>query len=221
MNYRFELSKPNTTEFRCEIAIGAEQTFQQFHDKIVETLGFDASQMASFFTLDQYGNRVKEISLMDMSTGEEGEPKTLVMENTTIRDAINAACIELDYVYDYFADKYLRVEYAGEYKGDASALPLCLLCEGEMPRQTSVEEAEDWGFEDEEDVGYDDSFMEEFGGSGMDDEPRRGRRGRRRGEIFGRGDRPQSCDGREDRPHGAVGTQCLFGALRRQRRDGG
>ena len=102
MNYRFELSKPNTTEFRCEIAIGAEQTFQQFHDKIVETLGFDASQMASFFTLDQYGNRVKEISLMDMSTGEEGEPKTLVMENTTIRDAINAACIELDYVYDYF-----------------------------------------------------------------------------------------------------------------------
>ena len=121
MNYRFELSKPNTTEFRCEIAIGAEQTFQQFHDKIVETLGFDASQMASFFTLDQYGNRVKEISLMDMSTGEEGEPKTLVMENTTIRDAINAACIELDYVYDYFADKYLRVEYAGEYKGVVTA----------------------------------------------------------------------------------------------------
>ena len=117
MNYRFEITKPNTTDFRCEIAIGAEQTFQQFHDKIVETLGFDASQMASFFTLDRYGNRVKEISLMEMSMGdgddEEGT-KTLVMDSTTIRDAINAACIELDYVYDFFSNKYLRVEYAGE-----------------------------------------------------------------------------------------------------------
>ena len=179
MNYRFEITKPNTTDFRCEIAIGAEQTFQQFHDKIVETLGFDASQMASFFTLDRYGNRVKEISLMEMSMGdgddEEGT-KTLVMDSTTIRDAINAACIELDYVYDFFSNKYLRVEYAGEYVGDsADVLPLCLFCDGELPRQTSVEEAEDWAYDKEEDD-YDDSFMEEFGGSDTGSRRRGGKR---------------------------------------------
>ena len=161
MNYRFEITKPNTTDFRCEIAIGAEQTFQQFHDKIVETLGFDASQMASFFTLDRYGNRVKEISLMEMSMGD---------------DAINAACIELDYVYDFFSNKYLRVEYAGEYVGDsADVLPLCLFCDGELPRQTSVEEAEDWAYDKEEDD-YDDSFMEEFGGSDTGSRRRGGKR---------------------------------------------
>ena len=57
MDYRFEISKPDSTDFRCEIAINGEQTFQQLHDKIVETLNFDGSQMASFFTLDKMGNR--------------------------------------------------------------------------------------------------------------------------------------------------------------------
>ena len=68
MNYRFEISLPNSSDFRCEIAMGGKQTFQQFHDKIIEVLGYDGSQMASFYTLDRMGNRVKEIALMDMST---------------------------------------------------------------------------------------------------------------------------------------------------------
>ena len=53
MDYRFEISLPTSSDFRCEIAVGGEQTFQQFHDKIVETLNYDSSQMASFFTLDR------------------------------------------------------------------------------------------------------------------------------------------------------------------------
>ena len=71
MDYRFEISLPTSSDFRCEIAVGGEQTFQQFHDKIVETLNYDSSQMASFFTLDRMGNRVKEIALMDMTTEDE------------------------------------------------------------------------------------------------------------------------------------------------------
>ena len=41
MDYRFEISLPTSSDFRCEIAVGGEQTFQQFHDKIVETLNYD------------------------------------------------------------------------------------------------------------------------------------------------------------------------------------
>ena len=44
MDYRFEISKPDSNDFRCEIAINGEQTFQQLHDKLVETLNFDGSQ---------------------------------------------------------------------------------------------------------------------------------------------------------------------------------
>ena len=59
MDYRFEISLPNSSDFRCEIAIGGDQTFQQFHDKIVDVLNYDNSQMASFFTIDKMGNRGK------------------------------------------------------------------------------------------------------------------------------------------------------------------
>ena len=164
MDYRFEISKPDSNDFRCEIAINGEQTFQQFHDKIVETLGFDRSQMASFFTLDKMGNRGREIALMEMSAEDDDENATLVMDVTTIREVVNASCIELEYVYDFFANKYLKIEYAGEYIGDsADVLPLCVYCEGDLPQQTEYDVNEDWEFDKDEDE-YDDSFMEEFGG---------------------------------------------------------
>ena len=114
MDYRFEISLPTSSDFRCEIAVGGEQTFQQFHDKIVETLNYDSSQMASFFTLDRMGNRVKEIALMDMTTEDE-ENETLVMDNTKISDIIKPGCLELEYVYDFFSNKYFKVEYEGDY----------------------------------------------------------------------------------------------------------
>ena len=173
MDYRFEISKPVSNDLRCEFAIKGEETFQQFHDKIVETLGFDGSQMASFFTLDKMGNRGKEIALMEMSSDDEDdENNTLVMDVTTIREVVNASCIELEYVYDFFANKYLKVEYAGEYIGDsADVLPLCVYCDGVLPQQTEYDANEDWAFDPDENE-YDDSFMEEFGGSG-----RKSRRG--------------------------------------------
>ena len=178
MDYRFEISKPDSSDFRCEIAINGDQTFQQFHDKIVETLGFDGSQMASFFALDKLGNRGKEIALMEMSLGDDDEENsTLVMDVTTIREVVNASCIELDYVYDFFSNNYLRVEYAGEYIGDsADVLPLCVYCEGSLPHQSSYDVNEDWEFDKDEDDEYDDSFMEEFGGTGS------GRRSRRKND---------------------------------------
>ena len=172
MDYRFEISKPDSNDFRCEIAVNGEQTFQQFHDKIVETLGFDGSQIASFFTLDKQGNRVREIALMEMSAEDEDENGTLVMDVTTIREVVNASCIELEYVSDFFANQYLKVEYAGEYIGDsADVLPVCVYCEGNLPHQTEYDANEDWAYDKDDDDDYDDSFMEEFGGG------RRGGRG--------------------------------------------
>ena len=145
MNYRFEISLPDSSEFRCEIAIAGEQTFQQLHDKIVEVLEYDASQMASFYMVDKMGNRGKEIALMDMSEDEE-ESDTLVMDSTTIAEVISPSCIELEYVYDFFNNKYFKVEYAGEYIADsADILPVCVYCDGNIPEQSGFGPGEDWG----------------------------------------------------------------------------
>lgn len=171
MNYRFEISLPNSSDFRCEIAIKGEQTFQQLHNKIVDALGYDDSQMASFYTLDKMGNRVKEIALMDMAADEgDGDGETLVMDSTKIESIINASCIELEYVFDFFNNKYFRVEYAGEYIADsADVLPVCLSCDGDIPEQTGFDMNDKWEGGKSDD-GYDDSFMEEFSSDFSDDE---------------------------------------------------
>ncbi|MDR2129946.1 MAG: hypothetical protein LBP56_02050 [Odoribacteraceae bacterium] len=175
MDYKFDISLPNSSDFRCEIAIGGEQTFQQFHDKLVETLGYDSAQMASFFTLDRLGNRVKEIALMDMA-GEDDENDTLVMDSTEISDVVKPGCLELEYVFDFFANRYFKIEYAGEYIRDSSdIMPVCVSCTGTIPEQFSYNaDKEEWEFEDpaeEYDASdYDDSFMQEFGNNDYDDE---------------------------------------------------
>ncbi|KIO44171.1 MULTISPECIES: IS1096 element passenger TnpR family protein [Porphyromonadaceae] len=179
MDYRFEISLPNSSDFRCEIAIGGDQTFQQFHDKIVDVLNYDNSQMASFFTIDKMGNRGKEIALMDMATDEE-ESDTLVMDSTKISDIIKPGCLELEYVFDFFTNRYFRVEYAGEYVRDSSdVMPVCVFCDGDIPEQFSFDEGNDnWEFdkpEEEFDDEYDDSFMEEFGNDSYGDEDREDR----------------------------------------------
>ncbi|MDR1414387.1 MAG: hypothetical protein LBI96_01125 [Odoribacteraceae bacterium] len=172
MDYKFEISLPNNPEFRCEIAIGGEQTFQHLHDKLVETLGYDNAQMASFFTIDRLGNRQKEIALMDMTAEDESD--TLVMDGTRVSDIVKPGCLELDYVFDFFANRYFRVEYAGEYIRDSSdIMPTCISCSGKIPEQFSYNaEKDDWDFGDsaEEygDDNYDGNYMDEFGSGGGD-----------------------------------------------------
>lgn len=170
MDYKFEISLPNSSDFRCEIAINGDQTFQEFHEKLVDVLGYDGAQMASFYTLNKMGNRVKEIALMDMSSDDD-DSDTLVMDVTMIREIVNANCIELEYVYDFFGNKYFKVEYAGEYIRDsADILPVCLYCDGDIPEQVDYNTNDDWGFEKPEEE-YDEEFMDEFSNdySGDDD----------------------------------------------------
>ena len=59
MNYRFEISSEDYPDFKCEIAVGRDQNFLMFHETIVDVLGYDSTQLASFFTLDATGERMK------------------------------------------------------------------------------------------------------------------------------------------------------------------
>lgn len=143
---------------------------------------------------------MKEIALMDMTTEDE-ESETLVMDSTKISDIIKPGCLELEYVYDFFSNKYFKVEYAGEYIRDSSdVMPVCVACEGDIPEQFSYEDGNaDWEFdkpEEEYEGDYDDSFMEEFGNGDYDDEDRQGRGG---DDEYYRDERYESLDDYIDR----------------------
>ena len=134
----------------------------------------------TYYLLFSYdGYTVRSLPDLSMSMDEEGAPM-MVMDSTKISDVVKPGCMELEYVYDFFNNKYFRVEFAGRYDGDSSTvLPLCLYCEGDIPEQCSYDESgDDWSAEPLDDYDdYDDSFMEEFDNGGYEDEEDDGRGG--------------------------------------------
>lgn len=168
MNYKLSITSPEDASFLCEIAINGEQTFQELHDKIIEALNYDGSQMASFFMLDNSKNRSQEISLVEMDDNLDED--TLVMDKTTIREVVATNCTELEYVFDFFADRYFSISVDGEYTAPLKQYPCCLKVKGTIPEQTDFNMEDEWSMEEtKEEDDFDDSFMEEFG---SDDEYR-------------------------------------------------
>lgn len=134
MNYKFVLTLPKREDFRCEIAIDSDQTFADLSDFIACTLHFDPSNMPVFFTLDDDGNRKREISMFGFDQGENDDAAPLVMSDTRIRQVINPSCMEFIYVYDVPTDEYIKIEYDGGYfADDDEVIPKCLSLTGRIP----------------------------------------------------------------------------------------
>ena len=69
MIYRFRIVLDNDSEddiFR-EIEIRETDTFEDLHNTITQSFGFDGSEMASFYVSDDEWNQGEEISIFDMS----------------------------------------------------------------------------------------------------------------------------------------------------------
>lgn len=156
MNYRLELSSEDYDSFKLEIVIGGDKSLLSLHEKIFEILNYDTSHIASFFMLDSSGERGKEIMLFDMS---DSDSDMLSMEDTKIEDVISPKCMELDYVYDIFSDKYFRLEYIGRYTDEENDIaPKLIKCSEFIPPQFSAEDAFE-GLDDDFDDDMD--YMEE------------------------------------------------------------
>ncbi|MGL5683674.1 MAG: IS1096 element passenger TnpR family protein [Marinifilaceae bacterium] len=164
MNYKLSFTSADDSRFLCEIVINDQQTFLDLHNKIIEALNYDGSQMASFFMLDNAKNRTQEISLVDMITDEEQNEDTLIMNKTTIHEVVATGCTEMEYVFDFFADRFFNITIDGEYAAPLKEYPYCIKLKGEVPEQTDFNLEDDWNVADiKEDDGFDDSFMDEFG----------------------------------------------------------
>ena len=97
--YKFRITSDDVEDFLRDIEILSNQTFEQFHYFIVETLEFKQSELASFFICDQKWRRKHEITLMDMGdddsfTNDDDEspikhkiPRT-IMQNSVLNQHI-------------------------------------------------------------------------------------------------------------------------------------
>ena len=165
MVYKFVVLTDEDESFVREFEFLDSHTLMDFHNLIQDELEFDKSQMASFYLATDNWEKEEEFTLFDMGTGSS------TMENAILEDIIFRKNQKLLYVFDFFNDRALFVEYTGESKEDAKhEYPSCTNSKGVPPKQVifggssrklynNIVVSEDEEDEDEPEV--DDLFLNE------------------------------------------------------------
>jgi hypothetical protein len=105
-------------------------TLMDFHLQIQDELEFDKSQMASFYLATDSWEKEEEFTLFDMGTGSS------TMDDAILEDVIFRKNQKLLYVFDFFNDRSLFIEYTGEIKEiDGRDYPNCTNSKGVPPKQ--------------------------------------------------------------------------------------
>lgn len=138
--YKFRVTLDDTEEFIRDLEMESKHTFEDFHKALINAIGFDGSQLASFFVADNNWRKHKEITLMDMADPDLNEDgvKTEMMHNTRLCDFIEDPHQRFIYIYDYmkmwsFYIELLKVQPAEK----KVSYPRCTKSIGELPRKMS------------------------------------------------------------------------------------
>ena len=130
MIYRFVVLSDEDESFVREFEFLDSHTLLDFHNMIQDELEFDKSQMASFYLATDNWEKEEEFTLFDMGTGSS------TMEVAVLEDIIFRKNQKLLYVFDFFNERALFVEYTGEAKEvDGREYPACTNSKGIPPKQ--------------------------------------------------------------------------------------
>ncbi|PXY01593.1 hypothetical protein DF185_08935 [Marinifilum breve] len=140
MIYRFKITSTEVEDFEREIEIGHEQTWLDMHNAIQESVGFDSSQMASFYQIAADGQRGLEIALFEMNTEEDDNMNVVAMDVAMIREFSSKENPDLIYVFDFFSDRHFNVELIEKgISKSTSDYPKCIVSKGEAPQQIMMD----------------------------------------------------------------------------------
>ena len=130
MVYKFVVLSDEDESFVREIEFLDTHTLLDFHNLLQDELEFDKSQMASFFLATDGWEKEEEFTLFDMGTGSS------TMEAAVLEDIIFRKNQKLLYVFDFFNERALFVEYTGETKEvEGREMPICTNSKGVPPKQ--------------------------------------------------------------------------------------
>ncbi len=95
MVYRFRVILDAEEDVFRDIEILQESTLEDLHNSIVQSFGFDGTEMASFYLSDEDWNQGEEISQFDMG----GEVR--LMNETSLESILDEKNRKIIYVYDF------------------------------------------------------------------------------------------------------------------------
>ncbi len=131
--YKFKIVSEDQDDFSREIEIKPTDTFESFHKILVESFGFDGSQLASFFMCDDKWHKLQEISLVNMSDDESSATKE--MRDAVLEELIEDPHQKILYVYDYLNYYTFRIELYKVLQAKAGVkYPICSVKVGDLPK---------------------------------------------------------------------------------------
>lgn len=132
MVYRFVVLSDEDEAFVREFEFLDSQTLLDFHNALQEELEFDKSQIASFYLSTENWEKEEEFTLFDMGAGSS------TMEDAVLEEVIYRKNQKLLYVFDFFNDRALYIEYVGEVKEEEGMdYPACTSSKGLPPKQVT------------------------------------------------------------------------------------
>jgi len=130
MVYKFVVLSDEDDAFIREFEFLDSQTLMEFHTILQEELEFDKSQMASFFLASDNWEKEEEFTLFDMGSGSS------TMDDAVFEDIIFQKNQKLLYIFDFFNERGLFIEYTGEVEEiDGREYPVCINSKGLPPKQ--------------------------------------------------------------------------------------
>ncbi|MEC8723466.1 MAG: hypothetical protein VXX60_00475 [Bacteroidota bacterium] len=162
MIYRFRavLDHAQKEDIFRDIEIRKTDTFEDLHNVLTQSFGFDGSEMASFYSSNAQWEQGQEIVLFDMGQTEEVQ----MMNETILEEVVNEENPKLIYVYDFLNMWTFLVEL-GEIVDEAQGTdyPNLLFACGHVPaeapeRKFESDSAEGPEIEDDLLDDYDESY---------------------------------------------------------------
>jgi hypothetical protein len=132
MVYKFVVLSDEDETFVREFDFLDSQTLMDFHNALQEELEFDRSQIASFYLATDNWEKEEEFTLFEMGAGSS------TMDDAILEDVIFRKNQKLLYVFDFFNDRALFIEYVGESKEEEGIeYPVCSNSKGTPPKQVT------------------------------------------------------------------------------------
>ena len=132
MIYRFRviLNHDNKEDIFRDIEIRKTDTFEDLHNTITQSFGFDGNEMASFYVSNDSWEQGQEIALFDV--GQDSQ----MMNETILEDIVNEDHTKLIYIYDFLNMWTFLVEL-GEIVAEAQGTdyPILLFVCGQVPAE--------------------------------------------------------------------------------------
>ena len=163
MIYLFRIISDENPAFLRDLVADDSDTFLEFHQILQKDLGYDPTQLASFFVTNHEWEKQQEITLIDMMP--DSGVSTFTMDQTTLGEHLHDLNQRMIYVFDFFSDRAFYIELIeSSDENSPKATPFIGHSKGDAPPQLALdrllsEDAEENMFdedEDQEDLRLDD-----------------------------------------------------------------